>query len=344
MKRTFPTASAPPAVTVMARNGSTPFSEIINGFLAAKTLAPKSRVDYGRYLREFDKFAGHKSLEDTLTLDLAAQWIDQLRPRGLHSAHNACMCLKSLATWVAKARIIVIQGGGSLLTGLEAPKVPQSLRNAFNDEEVETMLTSLDYRPHRDRSRARAYIWLLLATGLRRNEARQLTREDLHLDHVRGRSWILVRAKTSKGMKERQVRLDINAVRQIDEYLEGKDQRPTYSGPKGQPEPIFLTEEGHGFTENGFGTWAGRLWDDIEKATGVKGSSHFMRHTWATNYNRTMKASGLTVYDLKREGGWADLNIPLRYTHDRPLEELLDAPTSISTLREMRTASARKTG
>ena len=332
------------------RNGSTPFATIIDSFFSAKTLAPKSIRDYMRYFREFDTFAGHKSLEGTLTLDLAAQWIDQLRPRGLHAAHNACMCLKSMASWVAKARIITIPGGGSLLAGLEAPKTPRSQRNAFNDEDLDAILTSLDFRPNRDRARARAYIWLLVATGLRRNEARQLTRADLHIDHVRGRSWIHVRAATSKGMKERRVRLDIKAVKYLDDYLEGDDKRPTYTGPKGQPEPIFLTEEGKGFTENGFGTWAGRIWDDIEKATrpvggikgtGIKGSSHYMRHTWATNYNRTMRETGLTVYDLKEEGGWADLATPNRYTHTRPLDELLDAPTSLSLIRDRRNLSRK---
>lgn len=322
------------------RNGRTAFTDVVNGFLSAKTLAPKSRKDYSRYLFEFDEFVGRKTLEETLTLDLAAQWIDSMRPRGLHAAHNACMYLKSLATWIAKSRIIVIPGGGSLLTGLEAPKTPQSHRTAFNDEQVEAILQSIEDRPSMDRARTRAYIWLLLATGLRRNEARQLRRSDLHIDPVRNRSWVHVRAKTSKGMKERKVRIDASAVAALESYLEGPEtERPTFKGPKAV-EPVFITAEGTEFTEYGFGTWAGRVWYFITKATGIKGSSHFMRHTWATNYHRVSGQSGLTVYDLKSEGGWADLNIPLRYTHDRPFEELLDAPTSISLLRAKHRKSA----
>jgi hypothetical protein len=49
-----------------------------------------------------------------------------------------------------------------------------------------------------------------------------------------------------------------------------------------------------------------------------------------------MQYTGNNVYDLKREGGWADLNIPLRYTHDRPEEELLAMPTPMDALRERR--------
>ncbi len=314
------------------RNAQTRFSEIIEGFILAKTLAPKSRKDYGRYLREFDAFTGFKSLEDALTLDNASQWVDQLRPRGLHAAHNGCMYLKSLATWVAKTRLIQIPGGGSLIHGLEAPKTPESHRNAFNDDQVQDILTALDDWEHNDRDRSKAYIWLLLGTGLRKNEARQLRRSDLNIDSVRNRSWVHVRAQTSKGMKERKVRMDTAVVQYLDAYLEGET-RPEFKGPKAQ-EPIFITAEGTPFTEYGFATWAGRVWNYIHRKTGIKGSSHFMRHTWATNYHRTSGAAGLTVYDLKREGGWADLNIPLRYTHDRPFEELLDAPTSITLLRE----------
>ena len=135
-------------------------------------------------------------------------------------------------------------------------------------------------------------------------------------------------------MKDRVTRIGAEAVRAISMYV--TDARPTYDGPKGKPEPLFLRVDGRPFTANGFGTWAGRLWDDIERATGLKGSSHLLRHTWATNYNRGMQYTGNNVYDLKREGGWADLTIPLTYIHDRPEEELIGMPTPIDEVRKRR--------
>jgi site-specific recombinase XerD len=322
----------------LVRDKNSPFSSFIVGFLAAKTLAPKSKVDYGRYLRDFDEFTGHVNLETALTLDNAARWIDQLRPRGLFAAHNAAMYLKSFAAWIAKSRYIVIPGGGSLVAGLEAPKTPQSHRQAFTDDQLEAIFTVLCERPNRDRIRATAYVRLLVSAGIRRNEARQLALKDVHLERdPKRQSLVRVRAATSKGMKERITRLDPDAVRALDEYINGPTQpRPTYLGPKSKTEPLFLTEAGKAFSENGFGSWAGRISDDIERATGLKWSSHLMRHTWATNYNRGMQYTGNNVYDLKREGGWADLKIPLTYTHDRPEEELLSMVTPIEALRERR--------
>lgn len=319
------------------RDRNTPLASIIDGFLVAKTLAPKSRKDYGRYLREYDKFTGHKSLGDALTLDLAAQWVDSLRPRGLHAARNAALYLKSFASWVAKSRTIVIPGGGSILAGLEAPKTPKSQRQAFSDQQLDMIFAMMDCRPNRDRDRGIAYIHLLAAGGVRRNEARQLALNNVVLDVLNGRGVVRVQAITAKGMKERVTRIGREAVNAIHTYVENS--RPKYAGPKTESEPLFLTESGKPFTENGFGTWAGRIWDDIEKATNVKGSSHILRHTWATNYNRGMQFTGNNVYDLKREGGWADLTIPLTYTHDRPEAELLAMPTPLDEIRKRRKVS-----
>jgi integrase len=320
------------------RDRQSPFSSFIEVFLAAKTLAPKSKRDYGRYLREFDEFTGRTSLEKALTLDNAAQWVEQIRPRGLFAAHNATMYLKSFASWIRKARYIQLPGGVSLLAGLEAPKKPESHRQAFTDEQMDRIAEAMAFRPNRDRIRAMAYVHLLAASGLRRNEARQLALKDVDISN--GSGIVRVRAATSKGMKERISRIGGDAVRWLDEYMNGADKpRPNYAGPKNKPEPLFLTEAGKPFSENGFGSWAGRIFDDIEQATGIKGSSHLFRHTWATNYNRGMQYTGNNVYDLKREGGWADLTIPLTYTHDRPEAELRAMPTPIEALRQHRKVS-----
>ena len=340
------------------RDAKTPFAEHVDGFLAAKTLAPKSKIDYRRYLLEYDKYTGHTSLKVALTLENASAWVEEeVKPRGLHAARNACMALKSMATWVARVKYIQIPGGGSILAGLEAPRVPKSRRQPFTDDQMDRIFAVLAERPNKDRLRATAYVRLLVASGLRRNEARQLALRDVHLETEPNRqSYVRVLSSTSKGMTEGITRIDREAVRAIDEYV--ATARHAYWGPGNVPEPLFTTEEGFTFTEHGFGSWADRIADDIDRAFGApprpkhkKGeprrdpvrhiwSSHLMRHTWATNYNRGMQFTGNNVYDLMREGRWGNPQIPLTYTKNRPEDELLVMKTPAEALREHRAKSA----
>jgi integrase len=322
----------------LVRDAQSPLFQHIDGFLAAKKLAPKSRKDYSRYLREFDDFTGHTSLVDALTLDRASLWVEKVCERGIFAGHNATMYLKSFASWARKSGYVSLPGGVSMLAGLEAPSIPKGSRNAISDDDLDSIWRVLETRPNRDRARATAYMWLLLATGLRKNEARQLAKNDLHLDIEGEKSWAHVRWQTSKGSKERRVRIDRAAVGPIHEYI--SEHRPTYVGPKNKPEPLFIRGDGKPFTENGFGSWAGRIFDDIEKEAGIKVSSHWVRHTWATQFNRASRFTGLTAKDLMVEGGWANIAIADRYMHERPWEETLEIRSAISLLREHRTGRA----
>lgn len=311
---------------------ASPFALFIDHLLVSKGLAPKTRRDYGRYLHEFDAFTGHVSLEEALTLDLAAQWVETLRPRGAFAARNSATYLKSMASWVAKSRYIVIPGGGSLLAGLEKPRVPKNKRRNLSDEQLALIWDALSDRPNRDRLRGFAYVKLLAGSGLRRNEARQLLLANVHLE---GRvPYLHVDATTSKGQKERDVRLDPDAVEPILAYLAVR--------PKvvGDDLPLFLTEDGAAFTENGWGTWCDRIGKDIFKATGIRWYSHLMRHTWATNYHRGMQYSGNSIFDMQSEGGWANIAIVQTYAHARDLSELLTMQTPTSALREHKAQTA----
>lgn len=317
------------------RDKTAPFASFIDVFLAAKPFAPHTRRDYQRYLERYDAYTGHVSLEDALNLEKAISWVNEMRTEsGLYAANNGCMALKSMASWIAKNRYIQISGGGSLLSGLEGPALPRSTRTAFSDDQMDAIWAATALWPDRYRYRSVALLRFLVATGLRRNEARQVLVRDLELDIARGRGIVRVRAVTSKGQKSRITRLDPDAVAAIDAYLNTPNARQSYNGPRNEPEPLFLTTGGTLFTEWGWSTYCDHVWKEIRKDTGIKGSSHLMRHTWATRYNRGMQYTGNNLYDLQREGGWANLSIPQTYTHDRPEEELLEMQTPAEALRD----------
>lgn len=55
------------------RDARSTFASFIERFLAAKQLSVKSRIDYARYLHDFDVFTGETSLEAALTYDNATK-------------------------------------------------------------------------------------------------------------------------------------------------------------------------------------------------------------------------------------------------------------------------------
>jgi site-specific recombinase XerD len=320
-------------------------ASFIESFLLAKRLGKKSRSDYARYLRDFDEFTGRTSLEDALTVDHAAAFKEKLAGVSIYTAHNGVSYLKSFAKWCAESGHLRNAIGTTVLTGLETPRPPEEGREPFTDEEVDHILAVLGERTNRDRARALAFAWLLLSCGLRRNEARCQPLIDVHF--AEPRPYVFVRWINAKGKhKSRKARMDPDAAAAIDHYVQ--DERPALKGlrpnndPRQDPlaaEPLFLTEHGYPFTDSGFGKWAGKVKDELEKA-GVRAVTdwkpHRMRGTWATRYNRASRFTGTTFMDLKAEGGWSDDRTPQRYIKQRPWEELREMPTPLEALRANR--------
>ena len=327
--RTFPT-------WIEMLRPETPMVDAIPRFLLSKQrLSDKSREEYGRCLMEFAKWADGPRLCD-LTAELVDEWVAMKKRKALHSARAGCAYIKSLGSWLADERIIH-NSGVSIFAGVKTPQVPREGRMPLDDRDIDPEVgrvwAVLRSEPSVNRYRDTALVWLLFATGLRRNETRELLLEDVHLD-PRGPNWIEIRWHTSKGRKSRRVTFGRFCARALAEYIDNG--RPTYQGYA--PETLFLTEEGRAFKEGGFQSYLGRL-TDLFEANGIKGwMAHRMRHTWATWFHRSSKETGLTVYDLKARGGWADLNIPLRYTHERPWDEVAAMPTPIEAMYARRRA------
>lgn len=310
----------------------TPMTSAVPRFLLAKQrLSDKSKTEYDRYLREFAQWAGGPRLCD-LTPELVDEWVGMRKRTSVFAARAACAYLKSFASWLAEERI-VHNAGVSIFAGVKTPRVPREGRMPLDDAEIDRVWQVINSQPTEYRYRDAALIWLMFSTGLRRNEARELLLEDVHLD-PRGPNWIEIRWHTSKGRKTRRVTFGRLAAKALVDYID--NHRPTYQGKAA--EPLFLTAAGKPFKDGGFVSWLGRL-SDLFEANGIKDwKAHRMRHTWATWYHRGSRDTGKTVYDLKREGGWEDLSIPLRYTHDRPWEELASMPTPIEAIYARRRA------
>lgn len=93
-------------------------------------------------------------------------------------------------------------------------------------------------------------------------------------------------------------RVAITYPRSFQVSLGYEEERPEYAGRR--PDPVFLTENGTGFTSNGFGTWLDRIGADIEEATGLKWSSDLMWLTWKARresplMDADLRASCMTI-------------------------------------------------
>ncbi len=300
--------------------------------LAKQRLSDKSKEEYGRYLAEFATWADRPRLCD-LTAEMVDEWVALKKRAALFAAARGCAYIKSFGSWLAEERI-AHNSGVSLFAGVKIPKLPKGGRAPMDDGEIDKIWDILRSESSASRYRDTALIWLLFATGVRSGEARGILLENVHLD-PQGPNWIEIRYHTSKGWKDRRVTFGRLAAKALVDYID--NHRPNYIGR--EAEPLFLRVDGKPFKPGGWEGYMARLTDLFEK-NGIRDwMPHRMRHTWATWYHRATKETGKTVYDLKREGGWEDLTIPLRYTHDRPWDELAAMPTPIEAIYARRRAS-----
>ena len=318
----------------LVRGAETPVAEMIGSFIVDRQLSPKSAREYVRYLEDFIAWAGQPALGD-LTPDLGNRYVNHIKVRTVFGARFAAAVLKSFGSWLSKSQYISAPMGGSVLASMSVPKVPRDGRAPMDDDEVDQIIRVLASSPNRTRVRDTALFWLLFATGVRLNEARELRVQDVSID-LRKTSYIDVRGATSKSKMSRRIRLDPRAARAIESYLE-EPLRPPFKGLG--PETLFITASGKPFAYYGFQSYTGKLKDQFEAAGIVDWKPHRMRHTWATWYHRASPLTGTSLYDLQREGGWKDDSTPRRYTKDRPWEELAELATPISALMAKRRAS-----
>lgn len=191
---------------------------------------------------------------------------------------------------------------------LVTPKLPRPLPKALSRPEVEKLLAVLEQGlPYaRDatapalRSRDRAMLVLLYATGLRVSELVGLTPH--HLDLAQG--YLRVRGK---GLKERIVPFADYAGLQLRLYLE--QHRPALK-PSG--DALFVNHRGGAITRQSF--W--KLLKELALAAGIQKtlSPHVLRHSFATH----LLEGGMNLRGLQMLLGHSDLSTTQIYTRVTP--------------------------
>jgi integrase len=119
--------------------------------------------------------------------------------------------------------------------------------------------------------------------------------------------------------------MPVEVVKELDHYIFDVRQ-----GEQDDDAPIFTNRYGRALT----GTAIRRLFDRLKVRTGIPDlCAHMLRHTWATNYNRSRTGS---TFDLQIEGGWTTARMVDRYCKVRPLDERRRAPSPFTAPRAAR--------
>lgn len=306
------------------RGERTPLREVVDSFLMHRhDLSPASAVNYRYWLSRFDRWCGINLERPAVVGDIEPGTVDafigELRLSSADGANSSWVALRSLAAFLAERRIHH-EGGESVLRVVRRPKVKDKHRRALSDAEMWRVIEVSGEGEQGGRDRA--IIWTLLGSGLRRGELVGLQLGDVNL----AERLIHVEAATSKSIHARDVAIPVELVKELDHY--SADIR---IGEKRDDAPLFVNRHGQALTGNAIRL----LFDRLKVRTGIADlCAHMLRHTWATNYNRSGSGSR---FDLQVEGGWNSARMADRYCKIRPVDERRRAPSVFAASHRART-------
>lgn len=234
---------------------------------------------------------------------------------------NAWAGLVHFGKWLATSKLLRDDDGRSVLREVEAPIGEERSRVPLTPAELGRVLELARRGDLAERNHA--IICTAVGAGLRRRELRMLRVGDVLFPDLQLR----VRREYAKGGKrrltERLVDMDAELARELKQWV------TVYRGDAGSDDPLFINADG---TRIGL-TALRRLAQRIQRDAGLpKFGLHQCRHTWATYFRRI---PGNDVIRLKNQGGWEDLRMAERYSHevDETAEQRRARPGPLSVLR-----------
>jgi integrase len=293
------------------------FLETQRYYLRASTYAT-----YRSHLLAFSSRHAEMSVGDLAPAIVRRHLAELLRAGKRYAARNRCIALRAVARYLATDWGIP-RSGRSLLSDLAVPAVPGGGRSPYRPAEVMEMWGIIRRAAVPGRALWSAVFWLLLGTGLRSGEARQLARLDVELSDGRPGSigHVVIRAESAKSAAGvREVPLDPRAERSIRSYLRGRESVRRGSGP------LFVSAAGAAFTADGWNAMQQRIRRTIRDAGGPHYQPHRLRNTWA----RDMLEADVPETVIVQLAGWADGEMLRRYVGRLSVPALKRYPTTLA--------------
>ena len=275
----------------------------------AEDKSPRTITWYSANLRRFHIYLKSRHLPDSiekLDIMLLREYITYLLKRNKYeyhpytpvhkellstsTVHGHVRTLRAFFSWLVREGL----AKANIAKDLKPPKLTKKVVSTLSDEEIVTILNTLNLHNH-SQARNQTILILLLDTGLRIGELINLKMEDVHINE----GFLKV---VGKGRKERIVPIGNNAQKALQRYLFRYRQKPACSGMNN----VFLSIHGKPLTENSIKLMFARL----ARVSGVvRLHAHLCRHTFATRF----LINGGDVFTLQQILGHSTLEMVRRY-------------------------------
>ena len=269
------------------------FLQIEKG-LSENTLKSYKR-DLMSYLKYIEKVAGKKDWDQVSRNDIIG-FLYMLKDDGKSSATISRHISSIRAFHQYLIRDQIAAQDASLY--IESPKKERKLPDVLSVAEVETLLNVHGGTPLKTRNKA--MLELLYATGLRVSEAITLKMNDLHLTMGFVQCF-------GKGEKERIVPLGDAAIKAVEDYLQNA--RGALVKRNQSTETVFVNQHGRSLSRQGF--W--KILKSVAKEAGIKKNitPHTLRHSFATH----LLENGADLRVVQEMLGHVDISTTQIYTH-----------------------------
>ncbi len=261
----------------------------------------RSRHTADAYLRDLRQFVdwltgdtGSQFDPSSVTTQDIRAWLGSIaRKEAPASIRRKTQSLRAYFHWLLKNGKIRLNPAADIILA----KLPRRLPEYVKDDEIETLLETLEKTTDYKTRRARFILLMLYATGLRQEELRQLTDDDIDFS-------LQVAKVTGKRNKQRIVPL---AHQMIDEIRKWQNIRNDRYPDLSNPIPLIPGTKG----KISKGNLYKQVHDTLGNISATHKSPHLMRHTFAT----AMLRNGASLDAVKEFLGHASLSTTQIYTH-----------------------------
>jgi integrase/recombinase XerD len=274
-------------------------------FLALeKNVSPHTRAAYGRDLRRYAGFLEEQGFRgpSAVTAESVSAYVRSLHENSLsaRSVARALSAVRGFHRYLLSERIV----RSNPVELVDGPKLSRPLPDVLRREEVESIFAAFggirEPDPRHLRTRDRAILETLYATGMRVSELTALRWNQLHETER------LVRV-IGKGSKERVIPIGSHALRWIDKYR--TICRPGLLRRGKNVDTVFLNARGTGMTRMA-------VWKIVQKYAREAGLNreihpHTFRHSFATH----LLEGGADLRAVQEMLGHADIATTQIYTH-----------------------------